>query len=232
MAEKILVVDDEPEITDLVELYLRNENYEVYKFYCAQDALDCINSVELDLAILDVMLPDMNGFSLCRQIRENHTWPIIMLTAKGEETDKINGLTFGADDYVTKPFRPLELVARVKAQLRRRKKYDAIQETLQSNVLSHLDLIMDIENHTCFLDNKPLSLTPTEFSLLRILMERKGMVVSAEELFHLIWKEEYYTKSNNTINVHIRHLREKMNETVGNPKYIRTVWGVGYKIEA
>lgn len=232
MADKILVVDDEPEITDLVELYLKNENYEVYKFYCAQDALDCINTTELDMAILDIMLPDMNGFTLCRQIREKHTWPIIMLTAKGEETDKINGLTFGADDYVTKPFRPLELVARVKAQLRRRKKYDAMQETRQSNILSHLELIMDIENHTCFLDNKPLPLTPTEFSLLRILLERKGTVVSAEELFHLIWKEEYYTKSNNTINVHIRHLREKMNETVGKPKYIRTVWGVGYKIEA
>ena len=134
MADKILVVDDEPEITDLVELYLKNENYEVYKFYCAQDALDCINTTELDLAILDIMLPDMNGFTLCRQIREKHTWPSIMLTAKGEETDKINGLTFGADDYVTKPFRPLELVARVKAQLRRRKKYDAMQETRQSNI--------------------------------------------------------------------------------------------------
>ena len=232
MTDKILVVDDEPEITDLVELYLKNENYEVYKFYCAQDALECIQSVELDLAILDVMLPDMNGFALCRLIREKYTWPIIMLTAKGEETDKINGLTFGADDYVTKPFRPLELVARVKAQLRRRKKYDAVQEPLQRNILSHLDLIMDIENHICLLDSKPLLLTPTEFSLLRILLERKGTVVSAEELFHLIWKEEYYTKSNNTINVHIRHLREKMNETVGKPKYIRTVWGVGYKIEA
>lgn len=232
MTDKILVVDDEPEITDLVELYLKNENYEVYKFYCAQDALECIESVDLDLAILDVMLPDMNGFALCRQIREKHTWPIIMLTAKGEETDKINGLTFGADDYVTKPFRPLELVARVKAQLRRRKKYDAVQEPIQRNILSHLDLIMDIENHICLLDSKPLLLTPTEFSLLRILLERKGTVVSAEELFHLIWKEEYYTKSNNTINVHIRHLREKMNETVGKPKYIRTVWGVGYKIEA
>lgn len=232
MTDKILVVDDEPEITDLVELYLKNENYEVYKFYCAQNALECIQSVELDLAILDVMLPDMNGFALCRLIREKYTWPIIMLTAKGEETDKINGLTFGADDYVTKPFRPLELVARVKAQLRRRKKYDAVQEPLQRNILSHLDLIMDIENHICLLDSKPLLLTPTEFSLLRILLERKGTVVSAEELFHLIWKEEYYTKSNNTINVHIRHLREKMNETVGKPKYIRTVWGVGYKIEA
>lgn len=232
MSDRILVVDDEPEITDLVELYLENEGYTVFKFYCAQEALDCIGAHQLDLAILDIMLPDMNGFALCRRIRENHTFPIIMLTAKGEETDKINGLTFGADDYVTKPFRPLELVARVKAQLRRRKKYDAMQETRQSNILSHLELIMDIENHTCFLDNKPLPLTPTEFSLLRILLERKGTVVSAEELFHLIWKEEYYTKSNNTINVHIRHLREKMNETVGKPKYIRTVWGVGYKIEA
>ena len=230
MAEKILVVDDEIEITDLLGLYLENEGYEVYKFYCAQDALGCINTIQLDLAILDVMLPDMNGFALCRRIREKYTFPIIMLTAKGEETDKINGLAFGADDYVTKPFRPLELMARVKAHLRRRKKYDAVVKP-ESTVLTHLDLVMDIENHSCVLDNKPLALTPTEFSLLRILLERKGSVVSAEELFHLIWKEEYYTKNNNTINVHIRHLREKMNETVGKSKYIHTVWGVGYKIE-
>lgn len=233
MSDKILIVDDETEIADLIEVYLKNENYTVFKFYTAKDALECINTTNLDLAILDIMLPDMNGFALCQQIREHNSYPVIMLTAKGGETDKITGLTLGADDYITKPFRPLEMVARVKAQLRRYKKYNpAYSETSASDVIAHSGLIMNIKTHECLLNEKPLVLTPTEFSILRILLERKGEVVSAEELFHLIWQEEYYSKSNNTINVHIRHLREKMNETVGKPKYIRTVWGVGYKIEA
>ena len=124
MSDKILIVDDEQEISDLVELYLKNENYQVFKFYSAKEALECIESTELDLAILDIMLPEMNGFSLCQTIREQHTYPVIMLTAKDGETDKITGLTLGADDYMTKPFRPLELVARVKAQLRRYKRYN------------------------------------------------------------------------------------------------------------
>lgn len=233
MSDKILIVDDETEIADLIEVYLKNENYTVFKFYTAKDALECINTTNLDLAILDIMLPDMNGFALCQQIREHNSYPVIMLTAKGGETDKITGLTLGADDYITKPFRPLEMVARVKAQLRRYKKYNpAYSETSTSDVIARSGLIMNIKTHECLLNEKPLVLTPTEFSILRILLERKGEVVSAEELFHLIWQEEYYSKSNNTINVHIRHLREKMNETVGKPKYIRTVWGVGYKIEA
>ena len=127
MAEKVLVVDDERDIADLLEVYLRNENYDVYKYYSAKEALECIENQEIDLAILDIMLPDINGFSLCQKIREKYTYPIIMLTAKDEETDKITGLTLGADDYVTKPFRPLELIARVKAQLRRYKKYTPVQ---------------------------------------------------------------------------------------------------------
>jgi len=232
MADKILIVDDEVEIADLIEVYLRNENYAVFKFYTAKDALECINTTELDLAILDIMLPDMNGFVLCQRIRENHTYPVIMLTAKDEETDKITGLTLGADDYITKPFRPLELVARVKAQLRRYKKYNpAYSEIDATGVITHLGLTMNVKMHECLLNEKPLALTPTEFSILRILLEHKGNVVSAEELFHQIWQDEYYSKSNNTITVHIRHLREKMNDTVENPKYIRTIWGVGYKIE-
>ena len=132
MPERILVVDDEHDIADLLEVYFRNENYDVYKFYSAREALDCIESQEIDLAILDIMLPDINGFSLCQKIREKYTYPIIMLTAKDEETDKIMGLTLGADDYVTKPFRPLELIARVKAQLRRYKKYTPVQIEKQS----------------------------------------------------------------------------------------------------
>ncbi|MGZ7441489.1 VanR-ABDEGLN family response regulator transcription factor [Paenibacillus sp. TH7-28] len=232
MCAKVLVVDDEHEIADLIEVYLRNENYEVFKFYSAKEALACIETTELDLAILDIMLPDINGFTLCRKIREQHTYPIIMLTAKDEETDKITGLTLGADDYITKPFRPLEMVARVKAQLRRYKKYNTMQSApVPEPVIVHSGLVMDVTTHECLLNEQPLELTPTEFSILRILLERKGRVVSAEELFSEIWKDEYYSKSNNTITVHIRHLREKMGDTVEKPKYIKTVWGVGYKIE-
>lgn len=232
MPEKILIVDDEQEIADLVEVYLKNEGYIVYKFYSAKDMLSCIDTTELDLAILDVMLPDMNGFKLCQKIREQYTYPIIMLTAKDEEIDKITGLTLGADDYITKPFRPLEMVARVKAQLRRYKKYNPSHSAdNEETVIVHSGLLMDIKTHECLLDERPLALTPTEFSILRILLEHKGNVVSAEELFHKIWQDEYYSKSNNTITVHIRHLREKMNDTLEKPKYIKTIWGVGYKIE-
>lgn len=233
MAEKILVVDDEKEIADLIEVYLQSENMDVYKFYSGAEALACIESTELDLAILDIMLPDDSGLSICQAIRnKNKHYPVIMLTAKGEESDKITGLTFGADDYVTKPFRPLELVARVKAQLRRYKKYNSAQpEPTPESVIEHAGLFMNIKAHECTLNGDSLSLTPTEFSILRILLEGKGGVVSAEELFHEIWKDEYYTKNNNTITVHIRHLREKMRDTAENPKYIKTVWGVGYKIE-
>lgn len=234
MPDKVLVVDDEREISDLIELYLQNENYEVFKFYSAKEALACIESTELDLAILDIMLPEINGFDLCKKIRIQYTYPIIMLTAKDEEMDKITGLTLGADDYITKPFRPLELVARVKAQLRRYKRYNLAQTFVQSSssdVILHSGLELNTGTHDCFLNKKPLALTPTEFSILRILLERKGKVVSSEELFHEIWKDEYYSKSNNTITVHIRHLREKLGETIDSPKYIKTIWGVGYKIE-
>lgn len=231
MSANILIVDDEREIADLIEVYLRNENFEVFKFFSANEALSCIETTELDLAILDIMLPDINGFTLCQKIREKHTYPIIMLTAKDEETDKITGLTLGADDYITKPFRPLELVARVKAQLRRYTKYSAKPAPAAESVIVHSGLVMDVGKHECLLNEKPLVLTPTEFHILRILLERRGSVVSAEELFHEIWKDEYYSKSNNTITVHIRHLREKMGDTADNPKYIKTVWGVGYKID-
>lgn len=232
MSDRVLVVDDEAEIADLIEVYLQNEGYAVFKFHSARDALSCVETTELDLAILDVMLPDMNGFSLCQKIREKHTYPVVMLTAKDEETDKITGLTLGADDYITKPFRPLEMVARVKAQLRRYKRYNPSQRaTPEKTVITHSGLVMDINTHECLLNEKPLILTPTEFSILRILMERKGNVVSAEQLFHAIWQDEYFSKNNNTITVHIRHLREKLHDTVENPKYIKTVWGVGYKIE-
>ena len=231
MSEKILIIDDEQDIADLLEVYLKYDNYIVYKFYCATDAMSCIESGDIDLAILDIMLPDMNGFSLCQLIRKKYTYPIIMLTAKIEETDKITGLTLGADDYVTKPFRPLEVVARVKAQLRRYKKYSPgiITEKVPSE-LSYNKLCLNVQTHECLLDGEPVSLTPTEFSILHVLLLSAGNVVSIEELFHAVWKDEYYSKNSSTITVHIRHLREKLNDTSDTPQYIKTIWGVGYKI--
>lgn len=231
MSNKILVVDDEHEIADLIELYLQNENYTVFKFYSASEALICTETTEIDLAILDIMMPEVNGFDLCRKIRDKYTFPVIMLTAKDEETDKITGLTLGADDYVTKPFRPLELMARVKAQLRRYQKYNpAAEETEARTVLSYSGLEINTETYECLLHKEPIPLTPTEFSILRILLENRGNVVSSEKLFSEIWKDEYYIKSNNTITVHIRHLRKKIGDTGEEAKYIKTIWGVGYKI--
>ena len=231
MSEKILIVDDEHDIADLLEVYLKNENYIIYKYYSAKEALDFIKEEEVDFAILDIMLPDINGFTLCQKIREKYTYPIIMLTAKDEETDKITGLTLGADDYVTKPFRPLELIARVKAQLRRYNKYTPMPaENEPVTLLAYKKLMLNTKTYECELDGEPLSLTPTEFSILRILLENQGTVVTLEELFHRIWKDEYYSKNSSTITVHIRHLREKLKDTTEKPKYIKTIWGVGYKI--
>lgn len=223
---KILLVEDEQEISELVEFYLKNENYDVVTCENGTDALKEIRSSEFSLAILDIMLPDIDGFELCKAIREKYTYPVIMLTAKGEEIDKITGLTIGADDYITKPFRPLELVARVKAQLRRATQYSGVIR----NVLTVKGLELDIEKRKVFLNEEELFLTPLEFSILKLLMERKDQVVSSEELFKEVWGEKYYINSNNTIMVHIRHLREKMQDTGEKHKYIQTVWGVGYKI--
>ncbi len=231
MSINILVVDDEQAIADLIEVYLKNEGFIIHKFYTGEDALQCVQSEHLDLAILDVMLPDIDGFTLCQKIREKHNFPVIMLTAKEEEIDKITGLTLGADDYITKPFRPLELVARVKAQLRRFTKYNSAEPNQEVNLISFSGLILDMDTHECTLNEKKLPLTPTEFSILWTLCVNRGRVVSSEELFHEVWGEKYFTNSNNTVMVHIRHLREKMQDSAEHPKYIKTVWGVGYKIE-
>lgn len=226
----ILVVDDEKEIADLVELYLINDGFTVLKFYNSAQAQDCIESTTLDLAILDVMLPGISGFELCRKIRQHYTFPVIMLTAKVEDIDKITGLTIGADDYITKPFHPLEMMARVKAQLRR---YTHYNNGVQTNANSEIDfsgLIINKETHVCTLYDESLDLTPIEFSLLWLLCENRGKVLSSEQLFEQVWGEKYL-ESNNTVMVHIRRLREKMHEPARNPKFINTVWGVGYKIE-
>ena len=230
METNILIVDDEQEIADLVELYLTNEGYNIYKFYTSKEAMDCINKTKLDLAILDVMLPDTDGFTICRRIREKYNFPVIMLTAKNQEIDKISGLTLGADDYVTKPFLPLELVARVKAQLRRYTRYNQADNEQDTNVIAFSGLVIDKDNYECFLNERPLSLTPIEFSLLWYLCRNRGRVVRSDELFYQVWGDKYYT-NNNTVMVHVRHLREKMHDNADNPKYIKTVWGVGYKIE-
>ncbi|MDR2657615.1 MAG: VanR-ABDEGLN family response regulator transcription factor [Oscillospiraceae bacterium] len=231
MKEKIMVVDDEREIADLVELYLKNEGYDIYKFYRGADALICAAERPLDLAVLDVMLPDMSGYEICRAIREKRTHPILMLTAKGEEIDKITGLTLGADDYVTKPFRPLELVARVKAQLRRYTRYNDGQSDRRENTLAVRGLTLNLDSHECTLDERLVSLTPIEFSILRLLAESPGKVIPAEEIFERVWGEKYLNNANNTVMVHIRHLREKLRDSPERPRYIRTVWGVGYKLE-
>lgn len=228
--KNILIVDDEKEIAELLSVYFVTEGFQVLTAENVKEAEEMITENNIDIALLDVMLPDGDGFMLCKKIREKYLFPIIMLTAKETELDKITGLTFGADDYVTKPFRPLEVVARVKAQLRRKSEYNQVFAEESEDVYIKDGMVLDIKAHDCSVDGKKLSLTPTEFQILKILYEHKGSVVSAEELFHEIWQDEYFNKNTNTITTHIRHLREKMGDAE-EPKYIKTVWGVGYKIE-
>lgn len=233
MNDSIVIVDDEQEIADLLEVYLKNDGYNVYKFYNATDALSCVKNNTISLAILDVMLPDMDGFTLCQQIRKEFFFPIIMLTARTADMDKISGLTMGADDYITKPFNPLEVVARVKTQLRRYTHYNSTDPNALGHELTEYNirgLHIDYNSHKCTLNNVELALTPIEFSLLWHLCSHQGTVVSSEELFEAVWKEKYLD-NNNTVMAHIARLREKMNEPARKPKYIKTVWGVGYTIE-
>ena len=229
--EHILVVDDEQEVADLLELYLTNEGFTVHKFYNGTGALECVKRQNLDIALLDIMLPDMDGFKLCREIRKEWFFPIIMLTAKVEDVDKINGLMQGADDYITKPFNPLEVVARVKTQLRRYHSYN--QAGGKSGKPEELDirgLVISKSTHECSLYGRKLELTPREFSILWYLCEHQGEVVPSEELFEAVWQEKYLD-NNNTVMAHVGRLREKMQESYKNPKFIKTVWGVGYTIE-
>lgn len=176
MNEKILVVDDEREIADLLSLYLESENFTVFKFYSAREALDCIQTEILDMAILDIMMPEIDGYQLLQKIRETYHHPVIMLTAKSKEIDKINGLTLGVDDYITKPFRPLEMVARVKAQLRRYKRYNGNSEP-ETDIITHSGLLLNLKTHECILNEKKLPLIPTEFSILQILCQNKGLLL-------------------------------------------------------
>lgn len=226
----ILVVDDEIEIADVIALYLQSDDYRVYKFYTGEEALRCVDSMKIDLALLDVMLPDIDGFEILKRIREKYTFPVIMLTAKVDYMDKITGLTLGADDYIPKPFNPLELVARVKAQLRRYTQYNDGGKS-EGDVIDFAGVLLNRTSHECIFNERPLTLTPIEFEILWLLCENRGKVISSEELFRQVWKEEYYKNSNNTVMVHIRHLREKMSGPTGKTDFIKTVWGVGYKVE-
>ena len=231
METHILVVDDEPEIADLVGVYLRSEGFTVHTCGTAKEALDTLAHQSVDLAILDVMLPDKSGFELCGELRREHRFPVLMLTAKSSDMDKITGLTIGADDYITKPFNPLELVARVKAQLRRYTRYNSTQEKAPAgDVIDFNGLVIDRGTHQCTLYDKELNLTPIEFDILWMLCSNRGQVISAERLFETVWGEKYLDR-NNTVMVHIRRLREKMGEPSRDPRFIKTVWGVGYKVD-
>lgn len=200
------------------------------KCYNGRDALEAVEKEKPDLALLDVMLPDIDGFTILQKIREKYTFPVIMLTAKTEYMDKINGLTLGADDYIAKPFNPLELMARVKAQLRRSTKYNEGNRS-QEDIIDFGGLFLNRNTHECIYNERELTLTPIEFDILWILCENRGQVISSEQLFEQVWKEKYYKNSNNTVMVHIRHLREKMSGPTGKSDFIKTVWGVGYRVE-
>ena len=232
MDTRILVVDDEKTITDLVGIYLRNEGYQVTLAYTGADAAREILTGEFDLAVLDIMLPDIDGFELLRTIRAEHTYPVIMLTARDSQGDKIEGLSLGADDYVVKPFRPLELVARVKAQLRRYMSYGTRgQAEEDSAIISFNGLVINRDARQVTVDERPVRLTPLEYAILLYLAENRGRVVPVGDLFRAVWDEEFMSSSNNTVMVHIRHLREKIGDDAQNPRFIKNIWGVGYTIE-
>ena len=227
---KILVCDDDKEIVEAIDIYLTQEGYEVLKAYDGEEALRVLKTQKADLLVLDVMMPKLDGIRATLKIREQNNMPIIILSAKSEDADKILGLNVGADDYVTKPFNPLELVARVKAQIRRSTQYnDGGKE--EGDVIDFGGLLLNRTSHECVYNEMPLTLTPIEFDILWLLCENRGKVISSEELFEKVWNEKYYKNSNNTVMVHIRHLREKMSGPTGKSDFIKTVWGVGYKIE-
>jgi DNA-binding response OmpR family regulator len=233
--EKILIVDDEKEIRDLVGIYLKSEGYETIKCGDGDEALEIIRDVEdIDLIILDIMMPKLNGIETCLKIREEREMPIIMLSAKSEDMDKILGLNMGADDYLTKPFNPLELVARVKSQLRRFYRLNpsanmAKEENL-NNLIQIEDLEINLETHEAFIDKNEIKLTPTEFDILVLLAKNRGKVFSITNIYESVWNQEFM-ESDNTVMVHIRKIREKVEENPRKPRFIKTVWGVGYKID-
>lgn len=225
----ILVVDDEKEITDLIEIYLTQEGYIVEKRYNALTLLEDIPKYQIDLVILDIMMPEIDGMQALKMIRERYNVPVIIVSAKTADSDKIDGLLSGADDYVSKPFNAMELVARVKSQLRR---FHVLNKPINSSshIIEATDLIIDTQKKQVTLDGRPLALTRIEYEILVLLASQPGTVFSIEDIFEKIWHVKS-NNSNNTIMVHIRKLREKIERQPRNPQHIKTVWGVGYKFE-
>ena len=225
----ILVVDDEKEIRDLLEINLRSEGYIVFKASCGKEALEILNREEIDLVVLDIMMPDMDGLEVCKKLRENSNIPILMLSAKSEDMDKIQGIMTGADDYICKPFKSLELIVRIRALIRRSYFLNSKIE-ISDDIININNIIIDKRKHKVAVNEKEVVLTAKEFEILYLLATNRGRVFSAEEIFEKVWKEKYY-QSNNTVMVHMSRLREKLEQNSYGDKIIHTVWGVGYKIE-
>ena len=227
----VLVVDDEKEIRDAIEIYLRSiENINIIQVSDGLDALDVLENNEIHVIILDIMMPKLDGIRTCIKIRQKKNIPIIMLSAKSEDTDKILGLNIGADDYITKPFNPLELVARVKSQLRRYVDLGNFTKPVSADDIAINELIINKISHVVTLDGHETKLTPIEYNILLLLAENRGRVFSSEEIYERVWEEPSF-KTENTVSVHIRRLRKKIEIDTKNPRYIKVVWGVGYKIE-
>ncbi len=229
----ILVVEDDKEILEGIKIYLKNQGYVVFGAENGLAGLEVLEQEEIHLAIVDIMMPKMDGITMTMRLREKHDFPVIMLTAKSEEIDKITGLNIGADDYVTKPFAPMELMARVNSQLRRYRKYREVltgkEEQKRDTVYAVGGLELDEEKASVTLEGNPVKLTPLEFKVLALLMKHPGRVFSAEELYERVWNEKAITTD--TVMVHIRKIREKIEPDPKKPRYLKVVWGVGYKIE-
>ena len=224
----ILVCDDDKEIVNAIEIYLRNEGYEVFKAYDGMEALQIVEKEDIHLILMDIRMPKLDGMRTTMKIREEKNIPIIMLSAKSEDYDKITGLNVGADDYITKPFNPLELIARVKSQLRRYVDLGSLEK--KTGVFKTGGLVVDDEQKTVELDGKPVAVTPIEYGILKLLTEHAGRVFSMDQIYEAVWNEPAYNPEN-TVAVHIRRIREKIEINPKNPKYLKVVWGIGYKIE-
>lgn len=233
-AEKILIVDDEKEIRDLIDIYLTNEGYTTLKASNGIEALELLKTNNVHLIILDIMMPKMDGIEACMKIREEKSMPIIMLSAKSEDIDKIFGLNMGADDYISKPFNALELIARVKSHLRKYNRYKNMSSYSEGVKLENEividDLVIKLDLHQVYKGDELIKLTPTEFEIITLLAKNKGKVFSIANIYESVWKQEYL-ESDNTVMVHIRKIREKVEEDSRKPRFIKTVWGVGYKID-
>ena len=230
MKQTILVCDDEKEIVEAISIYLKTEGFEVLKAYDGNEALKVLENNKVDLIIIDVMMPELDGIHATLKIREKLDIPIIILSAKSEDADKILGLNIGADDYITKPFNPLELVARVKSQLRRYVQLGNIGGSVSQAVYKCGGLTINDDNKEVFVDGELIKLTPIEYNILLLLVKNAGKVFSIDEIFEQIWNEEAIG-ADNTVAVHIRHIREKIEINPREPRYLKVVWGVGYKVE-